>query len=323
MVVGSTANSQNGFIQAWDTDDKFSNIPLNFVTNGHTGQVRALKLINSTTLASGSDDNSIKIWDLTSLQCLNTIIVDCPPTFVLAFEVLINGNIVAGLENGKISIWDPNTGVLVQSLIDHTARVNTLELLSNGDLASGSDDHMIDVWDLISYNLKYKIDAGDCVNSLKELNDGNLASAQSDSNINVWLLDNSIITASVNLNILSIGSGSLAQSLTGHTAKVNDLELMENGDLVSCSDDLVIKVWDISKYLLRFELVGHNAPINKIKMLKNDVLASGSSDMLIKIWNMTNQTFVTELVNVGNSLALEYVEKPIVSPSSIGSTGLR
>ena len=98
---------------------------------------------------------------------------------------------------------------------------------------------------------------------------------------------------------------------------------MENGDLVSCSDDMVIKVWDISKYSLRFELVGHNAPINNIKMLKNDVLASGSSDMLIKIWNMTNQTFVTDLVNVGNSLALEYVEKPIVSPSSIGSTGLR
>ena len=42
--------------------------------NGHDNSVRALCKINDNYFASGSFDNTIKIWDINGKKCVNTLI---------------------------------------------------------------------------------------------------------------------------------------------------------------------------------------------------------------------------------------------------------
>lgn len=60
---------------------------------GHTDSVNTVKLINSFTLASGSDDNTIIIWDISVATIIH--ILTNHTSYVNSVEYLSNGYLVS------------------------------------------------------------------------------------------------------------------------------------------------------------------------------------------------------------------------------------
>jgi WD40 repeat protein len=59
---------------------------------------------------------------------------------------------------------------------------------------------------------------------------------------------------------------------------------LRNGNLVSCSFDNTIKMWDIETCECIQTLTGHTNTIYELLILKNGNIISGSDDKTIEIW---------------------------------------
>ena len=70
---------------------------------GHTDAVRSLILLNDLTLASGSYDNSIKFWNLST--GMNTLTLRNHRAFVISLIRLRNGYLVSGSTDKTIKMW--------------------------------------------------------------------------------------------------------------------------------------------------------------------------------------------------------------------------
>ena len=71
---------------------------------GHTSDVDSVCVLPDSNLASGSYDNSIKIWDISSRECIQTLNGYTWP--VLTVCVLTDGNLASGSGDNSIKIWD-------------------------------------------------------------------------------------------------------------------------------------------------------------------------------------------------------------------------
>ena len=111
--------------------------------SGHNNSVTSLALLSNGKLASGSEDNKIKIWNLETYKEIGTIITD---SLIYSLVALSNGWVAGGSEDGTIKIWNSETRQLIKTLRGHSDEVYSLVVLSNGWLASGSHDGSINIW---------------------------------------------------------------------------------------------------------------------------------------------------------------------------------
>jgi WD40 repeat protein len=104
-------------------------------------------------LASGSGDNTIKIWDVTTGKVLNTL--KGHESSVWSVEFSPDGKkLASGSEDKTIKIWDVTTGKVLNTLKGHEGSVWSVGFSPDGkQLASGSDDKTIILWDLNLDNL--------------------------------------------------------------------------------------------------------------------------------------------------------------------------
>ena len=75
----------------------------NFLANDHSNKVKALKLLNDTVLASGSDDNSVKIWEYATATCLKTINTGSPVNSLL---LLPDDLLAVAMDNSNIDVYN-------------------------------------------------------------------------------------------------------------------------------------------------------------------------------------------------------------------------
>ena len=64
---------------------------------------------------------------------------------------------------------------------------------------------------------------------------------------------------------------------------------LNNGDIISGSDDKLIKVWKKDEngvYKFSHDIVGHNHSVRTFCQLNDEVFCSGSFDKTIKFWNI-------------------------------------
>jgi len=101
----------------------------------------SLRDIHDGSLASGSGDNTILIWDMKTGQ--STKVLNGHSDSVTSLAVLQDGSLASGSSDKSILIWDTKTGQSTKVLIGHSHFVLSLAVLQDGSLASGSSDKSI------------------------------------------------------------------------------------------------------------------------------------------------------------------------------------
>jgi small GTP-binding protein len=226
------------------------------------------------TLASGSDDATIKLWDGTNGLLKQTLEGHSRPINSVAWSP--DGQTLAsGSNDATIKLWDGTTGLLLKTLFEHSRSINSVAWSPDGQtLASGSDDATIKLWDgTTGLLLKTLFEHSRSINSVAWSPDGQtLASGSDDATIKLW--DGT--------------TGFLKQTLEGHSRPVNSVAWSPDGQtLASGSDDATIKLWDGTSGVLKVTLERHLKAIIGISFsYDSNLLASLSADDTILVWHL-------------------------------------
>ncbi|CCH41356.1 Mitochondrial division protein 1 [Wickerhamomyces ciferrii] len=137
--------------------------PCIYSFESHIEEITALSFHNYT-LVSGSQDRTLRQWDLTTGHCLQTIdvlwasqinqttnveqsvVVDRVNPFIGCLQTY-DAALATGTSDGLVRLWDLRSGEVVRSLVGHTAPVTCLQF-DDKYLATGSLDRSIRIWDL-------------------------------------------------------------------------------------------------------------------------------------------------------------------------------
>ena len=126
-------------------DNFFANEEI--VLTGHSNIVRSIDIApDNQTLASGSVDGTIKLWDLQTGKLIRTISAHSEGVRDIVFAP--NGRTLAsgGVEN-TIKLWDWQTGKLIRTLTGHSDNINSVAFSPDSQsLASTSDDGTVKIW---------------------------------------------------------------------------------------------------------------------------------------------------------------------------------
>ncbi|MDM3851887.1 MAG: ribosome assembly protein 4 [Aphanizomenon gracile PMC627.10] len=226
-------------------------------------------------LASGSADNTIKIWDVTTGKVLNTLKGHESTVWSVGFS-RDGKQLASGSADNTIKIWDVTTGKVLNTLKGHESRVWSVGFSPDGkQLASGSADNTIKIWDVTTGKVLNTLKGHDSsVYSVGFSPDGQqLASGSDDNTIKIW----------------DVTTGKVLNTLKGHESTVWSVGFSRDGkQLASGSADKTIKIWDVTTGKVLNTLKGHDSSVYSVGFSPDgQQLASGSDDKTIKIWDVT------------------------------------
>ena len=290
-----------------------------YTLESHTGRVLTLAFSpDGGLIASGSVDNTLKLWRVEPGSLLRTMLGHPFPISSLAFSSR-GIEIATGSFDGEIRIWRVSDGQLSRTLEGHAGKVVSLAYSADGKyLATAGDDFTIRLWRTINGKLIQTIDEGlSGITSVVFSPDSKfLAWSESDGSVRLWQISDASWVdhyqeAEVAANSLAfspdgrslavgyadrtvrlwrISDGSLLQTLTGHTGQVTSLAFSPDGHwLVTGSSDRQVRLWEQAEenylYLPERILTGHTDRVNCVAFSpRGDVVASASDDQSIRIW---------------------------------------
>ncbi len=225
------------------------------------------------TLASSSQDGTIKLWNIPTGECRQTLQGNFGLAWWLAFSP--NGRTLAGgCQDWTVRLWETDTGQCLKILQGHTSNVCSVAFSPDGKtLASGSDDRTIKLWDTATGNcLQTWHGYSSAVWDVEVSRNGQqLASAHQDGTIKLW----------------DTATGDCLKTLRGHTSLVWSIAWSPDGQLLaSTSEDKTVRLWDphTGECLNIFE--EHRAVIHAVTWHPDgQLLASASLEGTVKIWN--------------------------------------
>ncbi|MDC8012518.1 2OG-Fe(II) oxygenase [Tahibacter soli] len=134
----------DGTIALWSDDgDELARL------RGHAGWVWALAIVDDNTLASASEDGSVKLWDLREARCRMTVAGD-RPLRAIAAKHRADGSIelAAGDDRGRVRACSIAGAAIepVAAFAAHDAAVRRLRYFDDGSLTSCGEDYRVRVW---------------------------------------------------------------------------------------------------------------------------------------------------------------------------------
>jgi WD40 repeat protein len=279
---------------------------------GHTNRVTSVAFSpDGRLLASGSWDETIKLWEVASGREVRTLSGHTDWVLSVAFSpdgrLLASG---AAWPDTTIKLWEVATGREVRTLSGHTSWVTSVAFSPDGRLlASGSHDATIKLWEVATGSLVRTLSGhtGD-VRSVAFSPDGRLLASGSCGR---W--ESGIDCVQGEIKLWDVATGSLVRTLSGHTDWVRSVAFSPDGRLLasgSCGKfenniycvQGEIKLWDVATGSLVRTLSGHTSWVNSVAFSPDGrLLASGSGE--IKLWDVATGREVRTLTSFASSVA--------------------
>ena len=245
------------------------------ILEGHTRVVHGVAITaDGRWVVSGSRDNTVRVWEVKSGNCLATL--EGHTAYVLGVAMTADGRrVVSGSHDKTVRVWDVESGNCLATLRGHTKGVQGVAVTADGRRAiSSSDDNTVRVWD---------VESGNCLATLKRHSsavggvamtvDGQrVVSGSYDKTVRVW----------------DVESGNCLATLKGHIDAVTGVAMTVDGQrVVSGSEDNTVRVWDVESNRCLAMLEGHTAYVWGVAMTADGRrVVSGSHDKTVRVWDV-------------------------------------
>lgn len=104
------------------------------IEDAHEYTIICLVNLGSNYLASGADDDVIKIWETVTFTFVRRLVGHDNSIYTL--EILSNGYLASGSLDMYVGIWDPSSGQLIDYFLPPlNTQVNSIKQLDNGLLS--------------------------------------------------------------------------------------------------------------------------------------------------------------------------------------------
>ncbi|ERF72619.1 hypothetical protein EPUS_05673 [Endocarpon pusillum Z07020] len=231
---------------------------------------------DSTRLASISRNQTIKVWDASSGDCLLTL--ECYKSIRSVAFSHTSAELMSVSDDGIIQVWDVSSGECLQMLKAHSGSSVDSVAFSH-DLTrfgSASQDRSVQVWDVSS---------GKCLRTLKGYCDSGrsvtfsydstkLASTLQDGTVKVW----------------DIHRSQCLLTLNGHSDHVvKSVFFSHDSTQLASASDRTIKVWDLSSGECLQTFTGlHGRILSVIFVHTLKQLAFTELYGMVRVWDISN-----------------------------------
>ncbi len=264
------------------------------ISLGHTDSARCVAISPDGNFAiSGSDDRTLRKWDLKNGRCLS--VMEGHSGGINSVAISQDGRFaLSGAGDKTIRKWDIETGSCLGVLSGHTDIVWSVAISQDGKFAvTGSEDNTIRKWD---------VETGQCLKVIKGHTsavycaaispDGKYAlSGSKDISIRKWDLE----------------TGTCLKVLTGHTDSVRSVAISQDGrSALSASVDDTVRKWDLGTGKCRKVLDAHKGSVWSVAISPNGRMAfSASFDNTVRKWD--TETGQCSLVLKGHKASVNCV----------------
>ncbi|MCA2618423.1 hypothetical protein, partial [Microcystis sp. M099S2] len=242
---------------------------------GHDNSVLSVNFSpDGKTLVSGSDDKTIKLWNVETGKEIRTLYGH--DNSVTSVNFSPDGKtLVSGSDDNTIKLWNVETGQEIRTLYGHDSYVSSVNFSPDGKtLVSGSYDKTIKLWDVeTGQEIRTLYGHDNFVYSVNFSPDGKtLVSGSNDKTIKLW----------------NVETGQEIRTFKGHDSYVYSVNFSPDGKtLVSGSNDKTIKLWNVETGQEIRTLYGHDSYVWSVNFSPDGkTLVSGSNDKTIKLWNV-------------------------------------
>lgn len=313
--INSTSTNPNLISQILTSSTPKPSISLQTSLVGHALPVTIIAITNNNKIAvSGSEDNTVKVWDIqTGQQKFNlTGHID-----VVQYLKIINDKYIISSDNKSIIIWDLQTGKLLSNITNANRNIKFIEVSQDGKTLiydGGEQKQEPKPYPRDDYNnnlvsTKYAINLVSLPSGILKQQ---IISERQNNIIAQSKLNQYIIAGDElgNLSIYDIKKGTLISSHKTQTYEIKELEISpDEKTFVSSSRDGKIQIWDLPAGILRATFTGHKLEYRdfpKILIPNNQTLVT-SSEKDIKIWDIHNGQLKHTIAANSNSDSYSYM----------------
>jgi WD40 repeat protein/energy-coupling factor transporter ATP-binding protein EcfA2 len=276
---------------------------------------------NGQTIASASEDGSIKIWNQDGSQPpKQTLKVQGKEVWSLSISP-DGSTLISGSRDGRIRLWSKDSTGQFKTQPDltfdnkHKHRWNVLAVAFSPDgtvIASAGEDQKVSLWNKDGTWLR---DLGNQQNKHKNAvysvsfspNSSEIVTAGQDG-IKLWKIDGTFVknfdsnwsygvTYSPDGSHIASGhgdgtiklwksDGTFIKNLTGHSDGVRGISFSpDSSKIVSAGQDRTVKLWDIKKGTLITTFEGHIGDVRSVSFNSDgSLIASAGADNTIQLW---------------------------------------
>ncbi|KAF9207925.1 hypothetical protein BGZ49_010200 [Haplosporangium sp. Z 27] len=201
-------------------------------------------------IATGNEDDAVRLWDVETGECLNTLAGHIKPIWSVAYSP--NGDrVVSGSADKTARLWDIETGQDIHTLQGHKDVVNSVSYSPKGDqIASASDDKTVRLWDIKTGKSKHTLKGhGDLVKSVSYSPKGDrVASGSHDKTLRLW----------------DVATGACSHVFKEVNNSIIGIAYSPTGDVIaSVSDDNKVGLWDAG-ILRQLDIQGLDGVVNNV-----------------------------------------------------------
>jgi COMPASS component SWD3 len=255
---------------------------------GHLAGISTLAWApDSTVVASGSDDKSIRLWNALTGKPYTTMLLG-HHNYIYSIAFSPKGNIlVSGSYDESVMLWDVRSGRMMRTLPAHSDPVSGVDFVRDGTLVvSGGGDGLMFVLRVrtkLTDRRVWDTPTGQCLRTLISASHAPVSSAIFSPNgryILAWTLD-----SCVRLWSYIPGRGRCVKTYQGHINERFSISgcFGPRGEVVSGSEDGSVVIWDVESKELLQRLQAHEGVVLCVDYADGK-LASCGVDGTIRLW---------------------------------------